>query len=207
MCYFSIQLGISWSQLTNMFQRGRYTTNQLLITSHGFPWIPMLVEKVESILGKLFSRCVGVSVTIRGSKTSSNNWNMGMGQNLTIQQKQQNLCIFRIYSIYIYIYTQYIHIILYILNRVSSTQNACASFPLHSGYGLNRPIGSWKDWGRHLRHWRISFCFESQNGGMDGLDFQDCCDVGFQNYRNQMGLGIWVGFPGLLWCWIKQQKR
>ena len=54
---------------------------------------------------------------------------MGMGQNLTIQQTQQNLCIFRIYSIYIYIYIQYIHIILYILNLVSSTQNACDSYP------------------------------------------------------------------------------
>ena len=30
-CYFSIQLGFSWSHLTHIFQRGRYTTNQLYI--------------------------------------------------------------------------------------------------------------------------------------------------------------------------------
>ena len=154
----------------------------------------MLVEKLESILGKLFSRCVGVSVIIGGSKTSSNNWNMGMGQNLTIQQTQQNLCIFRIYSIYIYIYTVYTHHTVHSKSSFEhtkrlwllSTSHVCASVPLRSGYGLNRPIGSWKDRGRHLRHWRISFCFESQNGGMDGLDF--------------------IGFPGLLWCWMSKKN-
>ena len=50
---FSIQLGMSSSQVTNMFQRGRYTTNQIVLINLNDPYF--IIPKRGFISEKLLS--------------------------------------------------------------------------------------------------------------------------------------------------------